>query len=116
MPMGPSFPVAILPGVIAEFGRVFELLLRNIGAEAAERLVVSEAAPRDRVVAVAEAQEAAEAHDSVGNTARHLVDDEVVDLTSVLAVGSIDLRPVEIFTRDAVMVRMCGSARHGISP
>jgi hypothetical protein len=50
----PSFPIAILPGVVAELGRVFELLLRNSRAESAKRFVVSQGAPRNGIVAVAE--------------------------------------------------------------
>jgi hypothetical protein len=42
MTMGPNFPIPILPGIVGELGRVFELLLRNIGAESAKRLVVRE--------------------------------------------------------------------------
>src|SRR5438093_10270070 len=65
--VGANLLIAILPGIVAELGRVFELLLRNIGAEAAERLVVSESGPGNRIVAVAETQEAAKAHDGVSD-------------------------------------------------
>jgi hypothetical protein len=43
MTMGPDLPIAILPGIVTELGRVFELLLRNIGPEAPKRLIVSQA-------------------------------------------------------------------------
>jgi hypothetical protein len=42
-------------------------------------------------MAVAESQEAAETHDGVGNSTRHLIDDEVIDLTYLLAISAIDL-------------------------
>src|SRR5439155_17951950 len=45
MTMGSNFPIAVLPGIVTELGRVFELLLRNIRAESAKRLVVSQDAP-----------------------------------------------------------------------
>jgi hypothetical protein len=41
MTMGANLPIAILPGVVAQLGRVFELLLRNTRAESAKRLVDS---------------------------------------------------------------------------
>jgi hypothetical protein len=63
MTMGANLPIAILPGiVITELRRVFELLLRNGRAESAKRLVVSQGAPWDGIVAVAETQEAPKAH------------------------------------------------------
>ena len=40
MTMGANLPIAIPPGVVTELGRVFELLLRNIGAKSAKRLIV----------------------------------------------------------------------------
>jgi hypothetical protein len=49
-----NFPIPILPGIVTELGRVFELLLRDIGAKSAERLVVTQGAPRDGIVTVAE--------------------------------------------------------------
>jgi hypothetical protein len=33
MTMGANFPIAIVPGIVTELGRVFELSLGNIGAE-----------------------------------------------------------------------------------
>jgi hypothetical protein len=42
--MGLNLPIPILPGIVTELGRVFELLLRNVGAESAQRLVVSQGA------------------------------------------------------------------------
>jgi hypothetical protein len=52
--------------------------------------------------------EPAKTHDGVGNTSRHLVDDEVIDLTYVLAVRSIDLGPMDVFARNALTARAIG--------
>jgi hypothetical protein len=86
MAMGANFPIAILPRIVTELGRVFELLLRNIRAESAKRLIVTQGAPGNRIVAVTETHEAAEAHDSVGHASGQLVDDEVIDLTDIPAI------------------------------
>jgi hypothetical protein len=88
MTMGANLPIAILPGIVTELGRVFELLLRNIRAESAQRLVVSQGAPGNGIVAVAETHEAAKAHDGVSHASRQLVNNEVIDLTDIPALGS----------------------------
>jgi hypothetical protein len=85
MTMGPNFPIAILPEIVAELRRVLELLLRNISAEPAKRLVVSERAPGNGIMAVAETHEAAKAHDGVGHASGQLVNDEMIDLTDAAA-------------------------------
>jgi hypothetical protein len=43
-------------------------------------------------VVVAETHETAKAHDRVGHASGQLVDDEVIDLTDIPAMGSIDRR------------------------
>jgi DNA-binding IscR family transcriptional regulator len=85
--MGANFPFPILPRIVAELGRIFELLLGNVSAEPAQRPIVGQRAPGNRIVAVAETHEAAKAHDGVGHASRQLVDDEVIDLADVLAIG-----------------------------
>jgi hypothetical protein len=116
MTMGTNLPIAILPGVVAELGRVFELLLRNSRAESAKRLVVSQGAPGNRIVAVAKTHETAKAHDGVGHASGQLVDDEVIDLTDIPALGSIDRGSVDVFARNSSMVWMSSCACHGIPP
>ncbi len=59
---------------------------------------------------MAESHESAETHNGVGHTSRHLVDDEVVDLTNVLAGRSVDLGPLDVFARNAFVVWMGGCA------
>jgi hypothetical protein len=116
MTMGTNLPIAILPGVIAKLGRVFELLLRNSRAESAKRLVVSQGTPGNRIVAVAETHETAKAHDGVGHAPGQLVDDEMIDLTDIPAIGSIDRGSVDVFARNASMVWMSSCACHGLPP
>src|SRR5262249_48818049 len=116
MTMGANFPIAILPGIVTELGRVFELLLRNSRAESTERLIVSQGAPGNRIVAVTETHEAAKAHDGVGHASGQLVDDEMVDLTDIPAIGSIDRGSVDVFARNASMIWMSSCACHGVPP
>ena len=66
-------------------------------------------------MAVAEPHKAAKTHDNIGDTTGHLVDDEVIDLTDFLAIGAIDLGPVDVLARNALMIRMSSCASHGIS-
>jgi len=60
---------------------------------------------------MAESHESAETHNGVGHTSRHLVDDEVVDLTNVLAGRSVDLGPLDVFARNAFVVGRGGCVR-----
>ena len=64
---------------------------------------------------MAESHESAKTHDGVGHTSRHLVDDEVVDLTNVLAGRSVDLSTLDVFARNAFVVGMGGGACQVIS-
>jgi hypothetical protein len=43
---------------------------------------------------------------ALGHTSRHLVDDEVVDLTNVLAGRSVNLSTLDVFARNAFVVGM----------
>ena len=91
------FPISILPRVITELWSIFQHLLSDVRAEATERRVVLKRTPRDRIMAVIKAHEATEAHYGVTNTTRHLVDDQMIDLTDLLAIGTVDLRAVKVF-------------------
>src|SRR4029453_12739073 len=97
--MRPGFPIAILPGIVAELGRVFDLPLRDVGAKAAERFVVGERTPGDGIMAVTEPEESAKAHDGIADATGHLVDDNMIDLADVLAVSPIHLRSLDVFAR-----------------
>jgi hypothetical protein len=115
MLVGACFPFAVLPRVVAELRRVFQLLLRDFGAEPSERGVVSESAPRDWIMAVAQSQKSSEVHDRIGHAAGYLVDDEVIDLTDVLAVGAEYLGSINVFTGNAPMIGMSGCTRHNLT-
>ena len=78
-------PVSIFPRVVAEVGRVSELLLGDVGAKTTKRPVKGESTPWNGIVAVAEPHEAAKAHDRVGDAARDFVDNEVVDFANVFS-------------------------------
>jgi hypothetical protein len=65
-------------------------------------------------VAVTEPHEAAKTHDRVGHASGQLVDDEVVDLTDIPVIGSIDRGSMDVFARNALMVWMNSCACHGL--
>jgi hypothetical protein len=67
-------------------------------------------------VAVTETHETAKAHDGVGHASGQFVDDEVIDLTDIPAIGSIDGGSVDVFARNASMVWMSSCACHGLPP
>src|SRR5690606_35851059 len=71
--------------------RAFHLLPGDIGAVAIEAGVVLQRVPRDRVEVLPHAEEAAEAHDRVGDPPGYALDHQVVDLPDVLAVRAVDL-------------------------
>src|SRR5262245_40866983 len=111
--MNPRLPATVLPRDVTELRRISQLLLGYVGAKTTERRIVSECAPRDRIVTMAEAQESAETHDSIGDASRDFVDDEVVDLADALTVRTIDFGPLDVLTRNAVVTRTSCRARHG---
>ena len=49
-------------------GRILQLLFRDVCTKAAKGFIVSQNTPRNRVVAVSQTQEAAEAHNGVGDS------------------------------------------------
>src|SRR3954454_10556037 len=71
-------PVPCAGGAV--FRRRLELLVGDVDLIAAEPLVVGEQRPRHRIMVLAEAEEAAEAHPRIGNLAGHLVDHHALDL------------------------------------
>src|SRR5262249_15959900 len=91
---------------------VLELLLGNVGAEPAQLRVIGEGAPRDRIVAVAKAHEAAEADDGVAHAARLLVDHQMIDLADMLAVRAVNFGAMHVLARDQLFVRMSGCSCH----
>jgi len=97
MTMRVRLPSAILPRVIAELGRISQLLLGDIGSKTTKRRIICQSTPRDGIMAVPQPDEAAKAHDGISYATRHLVDDEVINLTDILSVCPIDLGPLNVF-------------------
>src|SRR5688572_12948012 len=82
------FPIAVDEALVAESGRVAQLALGDAGDEAFELRIVFQRLPRHGIMAVAEAEKAAEAHDGIGHLARDLVDHQMFDLANFFARGA----------------------------
>src|SRR5712672_524944 len=65
---------AVPPGACRILRRTFDLFLGQVGSVALKACVIVEHAPRYGVIVLAHSQEAAEAHDRIGNFAADLVD------------------------------------------
>src|SRR5262245_31942407 len=94
--MRANFPVAILIGVVAEFGGISQLIFRDAGPIAAEIGVVFECRPRDRIVTVSESEEAAETHHGVRNTTGNLLNEQVVDFADNILANTIDAGALDV--------------------
>src|SRR4051794_12874069 len=84
-------------------GRVLQPLLVEVDHVAADLGVVGQEAPRQGVVALAEAEEAAEGHDRVGHLAGDLVDHEVVHRAEPLALVVVDRRALDLVGGDQLV-------------
>ena len=73
--VGARFPISILPRVITELGRVLQLLFGDVGSKTTKRRIKCQSAPGDGIVAVAQPNKSAKAHDGIGHEAGHIVDD-----------------------------------------
>src|SRR5258708_24724960 len=79
----PVFPLFDLRGVL-------ELLFGDVQLEAVGLFIVGQHRPGDRIVILADAEEAAETHDRIGDPASELVDHQALDAPDALAVRVID--------------------------
>src|SRR4029453_15673698 len=77
-----------------------ELLLGDVGAVPTKAGVIAEGCPWDRIVVVADAQEAAKAEHGIGHMAASLVDHDTLDGTNLLACGAIDIRAFHFVAAD----------------
>src|SRR4051794_33112592 len=102
---GPGGPLAVRVA-----GRVLQPLLVEVDHVAADLGVVGQEAPRQRVVALAQAEEAAEGHDRVGHLAGDLVDHEVVHRAEPLALVVVDRRALDLVGGDQLVGRDIGRA------
>jgi hypothetical protein len=108
------FPIPIRPAVVAELWRVLELAFGDVRDVAFLRRIVSDGTPRQWIMAVAEAKEAAKAHDSVPNLSRNLVDHEMIDPADFVSALIIYVRAFDSFTGDEVE---CGvGCSHVLAP
>ena len=98
--MRACLPLSIGPGVIAEFRRILELSLCYASAIATESRVIFERRPWNGVVAMRQSEETAEPHDSLGDSTRDLLDQEMVNFSNRLFARAVDLSPLDIFARD----------------
>src|SRR5262249_33721412 len=93
-------PVPVV--VVAVFRRAAELVLGDAGDIAAEPRVVLQGLPRQRIVIVSDAEEAAEAEHGVGPPAADLVDHHPLDAADLSLVGSIDRGALNLVAADQV--------------
>src|SRR5665647_1389666 len=75
------FPGAIGPGIITEGWRITKLRFGDTGPIAAKRGVIFERRPRDRIMAMCQPQEPAEAHNCVSYATGNFLDQQVIYLT-----------------------------------
>jgi len=80
--------------------RRLEHLLVQIDDVGADRRIVGQHRPRQRVIAPADAQETAERHHRVGDPAGDLVDHDVVDRAERLALAIAHGRALDLVARD----------------
>src|SRR5262245_16544741 len=111
--MRANFPVAILIGVVAEFGGIPQLIFRDAGPIATETGVVFERRPRDRIVTVSEPEEPAEAHHGVRNTTGNFLDKQVIDFADNVLANAIDAGALDVLAGNEAVIGMNGCLSHG---
>jgi hypothetical protein len=85
---------------------------------AALPLVVAKRAPGERMIAVADPKESAEAHNGVFGTARSFVDHHIVNTPELLAGCVVDIRSIDLARRDqpAASIRRIFDVSHDYLP
>src|SRR4030095_2554055 len=98
----PAATLAIVPvpTIARVLLRTVEPLLGDVGASPPKAGVIAEGCPRDRIVVVADAQEAAKAEHGIGHLAVSLVDHDTLDGTNLLSCGAIDIRAFNFVAAD----------------
>src|SRR3984885_10728405 len=101
----PAFPLFDLRGVL-------ELLFGDVQLEAVGLFIVDQHRPGNRIVILADAEEAAETQDCVGDAAGELVDHQALDLPDALTARVVDrhsLHPVACDQgRSLALLHRCG--------
>src|ERR1700681_4060373 len=86
-----AVPVRLLPAFpLFDFRGVLELLFGDVYAVSAELLIVVQHRPGNRIMVRADAEEAPETQDRVGDAAAGFIDHKALDLTDALTVRVID--------------------------
>jgi hypothetical protein len=75
-------------------------LLADVDLVTLKFRVVGEQGPRQRVVVLADAHEAAKAHDRVGDLAADLVDHDPLDIADLVAVRAVDRGSLDLVAAD----------------
>src|ERR1700676_4948853 len=86
-----AVPVRLLPAFpLFDFRGVLELLFGDVYAVSAELLIVVQHRPGNRIMVRADAEEAPETQDRVGDAAAGFIDHKALDLTDALTERVID--------------------------
>src|SRR6266403_1138264 len=86
-----AVPVRLLPAFpLFDFRGVLELLFGDVHAVSAELLIVVQHRPGNRIMVRADAEEAPETQDRVGDAAAGFIDHKALDLPDALTVRVID--------------------------
>src|ERR1700730_16468447 len=86
-----AVPVRLLPAFpLFDFRGVLELLFVDVHAVSAELLIVVQHRPGNRIMVRADAEEAPETHNRVGDAAAGFIDHKALDLPDALTVRVID--------------------------
>src|SRR6266403_212859 len=89
-----AVPVRLLPAFpLFDYRGVLELLFGDVYAVAAELLIVVQHRPGNRIMVRADAEEAPETQDRVGDAAAGFIDHKALDLPDALTVRVIDRSP-----------------------
>src|SRR4030095_3937514 len=90
----------IPPALVGVFGGAAKLVLGNAGDVAAQVGVVFQRLPGQRIMIVADAEQAAEAEHHVRHLAADLVDHDALDVADLFAVGPVDIRALDLVASD----------------
>src|SRR3954470_24546716 len=113
-----AVPVRLLPAFPwFDFRRVLELLFDDVHAVSAELLIVVQHRPGNRIMVRADAEEAPETQDRVGDAAAGFIDHKALYLPDALTVRVIDRSSFHPVACDqggcsSVLRRGCGCALH----
>src|ERR1700722_8944221 len=97
---------------LAELRGTGELLFCDSDLIAAERRIVRKKRPWQRIIVLAQSQEAAEAHHRISDLAAVLVDHDPLDPADAIAVGTVNRRTLHLVAADQSR-HLTAAAPHG---